>query len=107
MAGSKEELPAVINKAAEIVDPDKASQWIEMGRELALTYGIKLLAAIAIFIIGKMVANWVKRLVVKVMNKSDVDPMIISFTSSITYTCILIKLDKKHVEYRCQARKIF
>lgn len=89
MAGTTEESPTVITQAAEIIDPDKASQWIEMGRELALTYGIKLLAAIAIFIIGKMVANWVKRLVVKVMKKSDVDPIIIGFTSSIAYIAML------------------
>jgi small conductance mechanosensitive channel len=36
-----------------------------------------------------MVANWVKRLVVKVMKKSNVDPIIIGFTSSIAYIAML------------------
>lgn len=79
----------VVDQVTEIMDPDKVSQLLEMGKELVITYGIKIIAAIAIFIIGKMIANWVKKLVVKVMKKADVDQIIIGFTSSIAYIAML------------------
>lgn len=83
------ETASVVDQVTEIMDPDKVSQLLDMGKELVITYGIKVLAAIAIFIIGKMVANWVRKLVVKVMKKADVDQIIIGFTSSIAYIAML------------------
>jgi len=83
------ETATVVDQVTEIMDPDKVSQVLEMGKELVITYGIKVITALVIFIIGKMVANWVKKLVIKVMKKADVDQMIISFTSSIAYIAML------------------
>jgi small conductance mechanosensitive channel len=83
------ETTSVVEKVTEIMDPDKASQLIEMGKDLAMTYGIKLIAAIAIFIIGKMVANWLRKLITRVMTKGGVDKIIIGFTSSIAYIAML------------------
>ena len=83
------ETTSVVEKVTEIMDPDKASQLIEMGKDLALQYGIKLIAAIAIFIIGKMVANWLKKFIIRVMTKGGVDKIIIGFTSSIAYIAML------------------
>ncbi|MEA1890931.1 MAG: mechanosensitive ion channel [Pseudomonadota bacterium] len=60
-----------------------------MGMDLAVQYGLKLLAAIAVFIIGKMVANWVKKLVTRVMTKSGLDQIIIGFSSSIAYIAMM------------------
>jgi small conductance mechanosensitive channel len=83
------ETTTVVEKVTEIMDPDKASQLIEMGKDLAMQYGIKLIAAIAIFIIGKMVANWLKKLITRVMTKAEIDQIIIGFTSSIAYIAML------------------
>lgn len=83
------ETATVVDQVTEIMDPDKVSQLFDMGKELVITYGIKVLAAIAIFIIGKMIAKWVKKLVIKVMKKADVDQIIIGFTSSIAYIAML------------------
>ena len=83
------ETATVVDQVTEIMDPDKVSQLLEMGKELVIQYGIKVLAAIAIFMIGKMIANWLKRLVIKVMKKADVDDIIIGFTSSIAYIAML------------------
>jgi len=83
------ETTTVINQVTEIMDPDRVSQLIEIGTELAVQYGLMLIAAIAIFIIGKMAANWVKKLVARVMNKSGLDPIIIGFTSSIAYITMM------------------
>ncbi len=80
---------SVIEQVTEIMDPDKASQLIEMGKDLVMQYGIKLIAAIAIFIIGKIVANWLKKLITRVMTKAEIDQIIIGFTSSIAYIAML------------------
>lgn len=83
------ETGTVVDQVAEIMDPDKVNQLLEMGKELVIQYGIKVLVAIVIFIIGKMIANWLKKLVIRVMSKADVDQIIIGFTSSIAYIGML------------------
>jgi len=83
------ETTTVIDQVTEIMDPDRVSQLLEIGTELVVQYGLMLLAAIAVFIIGKMAANWVKKLVARVMEKSGLDPIIIGFTSSIAYIAMM------------------
>jgi small conductance mechanosensitive channel len=83
------ETGTVVDQVTEYMDPDKVNQLFEMGKELLIQYGLKALAAIAIFIIGKMIANWLKKLVIKVMKKADIDQIIIGFTSSIAYIGML------------------
>ena len=79
----------VIDQVSDILDPDKASEYLGIATEFAIQYGLKLLAAIAIFIIGKMVANWVKKLVTRIMSKAGLDQIIIGFTSSIAYITMM------------------
>ena len=83
------ETDSVVDQVTEIMDPDKVNQLLEIGKELVIEYGIKVLAAIAIFIIGKIIANWLKKFIIKVMKKADVDQIIIGFTSSIAYIGML------------------
>jgi len=83
------ESTTVIDQVTEIMDPDRVSQLLEIGTELVVQYGLMLIAAIAIFFIGKMAANWVKKLVARVMKKSGLDPIIIGFTSSIAYITMM------------------
>jgi len=83
------ETTSLIEQAGDVIDPDKMGEYLDIAVELAIQYGLKLLAAIAIFIIGKMLANWIKKLVIRVMKKSKVDPIIIGFTSSIVYIAML------------------
>jgi len=79
----------VVEQVTEILDPGKAAEYLDMGMDLAVQYGLKLLAAIAVFIIGKMVANWVKKLVTRVMTKGGLDQIIIGFSSSIAYIAMM------------------
>lgn len=83
------EAPAIVEQAKELLDPAKGGELLEKGMDLLMQYGMKALAAIAIFIIGRMVAKWVQRLITRMMKKTDVDPMIIGFTSSIAYIAML------------------
>jgi len=57
--------------------------------QLLMIYGIKVLAAIAIFIIGRWVAKGVRKLVERVMVKSKVDSTLISFTANLAYIALL------------------
>ncbi|RTZ74460.1 MAG: hypothetical protein DSZ02_05160, partial [Gammaproteobacteria bacterium] len=63
---------------------------LEHGKEFLLQYGPSLLAAIAIFFIGKWVAKWIKRLVARGMTRAEVDPMIVSFTTSMIYIGLMV-----------------
>lgn len=83
------EMPAIVDQAKELLDPAKSAELLDKGMELLMQYGLKALAAIAIFIIGRMVAKWVRRLITRMMKKADVDQMIIGFTSSIAYIALL------------------
>jgi len=58
--------------------------------EWGSTFGIKLLAAIAIFIIGRIIAKGIRKLIVKVMDKRKVDKTISSFISSLTFSALLV-----------------
>ncbi len=79
----------VLDQVNEIMDPDRASEFLDIAMELGMEYGLKLIAAIVVFLIGKMVANWVKKLVARVMNKGGLDPIIVGFTSSIAYIAMM------------------
>ncbi len=57
--------------------------------ELLTIYGIKVLAALAVFIIGRWVAKAVRRLIERIMKKSNVDPTLISFTGNLSYIALL------------------
>ena len=62
---------------------------IEQGQELLALYGLKVVAAIAIFIIGKWVSKILKNLVIKAMTKGKTDPTIIGFVANIAYVALM------------------
>jgi len=57
--------------------------------QLLTVYGLKVLAAIAIFIIGRLVAKGVRKLVARIMIKGKVDPTLVTFTSNMAYIGLL------------------
>ncbi len=80
----------VIEQVESLLEPEQTAQLMQSLIDLSMVYVPKILAALAIFFIGKMVANWVKRLVMRVMSKSKLDPLIIGFTSSIVYIAMMV-----------------
>lgn len=52
---------------------------------LLTTFGINVLGAILIFVIGKIVAGWAKNLVKKLSDKAKIDPTIGKFLSNFVY----------------------
>jgi small conductance mechanosensitive channel len=57
--------------------------------ELITVFGVKILAAVAVFIIGRWVAKLMRRIVDKVMGKRSVDPTIGKFVANLTYIALL------------------
>jgi small conductance mechanosensitive channel len=58
--------------------------------ELLTIYGLKVIAAIAVFIVGRWIAKGLSKLAEKVMNKRQVDPTIVSFVVNMTYIALLV-----------------
>lgn len=63
---------------------------IESVNEMVGIYGLKVLGAIAILIIGRWVAGIFKRIMEKILINRNVDPMITSFVGSLTYIGLIV-----------------
>lgn len=63
---------------------------IELLQNLAVTYGLKVLGAIAIFIIGRWLARFLVDALKKVMKRANIDDTLISFLDNLLYYILLI-----------------
>lgn len=54
-----------------------------------IPWGTKIIMALLVFIIGRLIAKVLTRTVEKVMTKSKVDKMLVSFLGNIVYTALL------------------
>ena len=92
--GATEAAPAppidVVKEMGQLMEPGQVARLLEMGKELLIQYGPRVLAAIAIFFIGKMLAKWLRRIVVRLMNRADVDPMVTGFAASMVYIGLMV-----------------
>jgi small conductance mechanosensitive channel len=62
---------------------------LEFIQELVVLYGVKILMALVIFIIGKWVVKKLANVIEKLMQKNEVDPAIRNFAGSIIYYALL------------------
>ena len=53
-------------------------------------YGLKIIIAIVIFYVGKMVARWLSNTTKKVMSKKEVDEALVHFVGALIYYAILV-----------------
>ncbi len=58
--------------------------------DLTITYGLKVLLALAIFFIGKWVAKLIRATVRGTLTKREVDPTLVSFGSNLLYYVLMI-----------------
>ena len=68
---------------------DEVSTLWAQSQGLLADWGLKVLAALAIFIIGRWVAKGVRRGVRSMLEKGGADPIIVGFVGSITYIALL------------------
>lgn len=58
--------------------------------ELLTLYGVKVVAAILVFIVGRWVAKGLTNLVRRLMEKRQVDVTLVSFVAHLTYVALLV-----------------
>ena len=68
---------------------DQVSQLWTQVQDVVAIWGLKVIAALAIFIIGRWIAMMLRRGVRSMMEKSRADPIIIGFVTSIAYIALL------------------
>ena len=56
---------------------------------LITVYGLRVLAAIAVFVIGRWIAKAITKAIVRLMEKSNVDETLVKFLSNVTYVALL------------------
>ncbi len=80
-------LPA---QTSELIDKVHSMEFSQLLQQYLIPYGIKLLLAIAIYVIGKSIARLLSRLLGKAVLHSSKDEMLQSFVSSISYFLFLL-----------------
>lgn len=75
---------AVVNVAED------APQWIEKAQAIGLEYGVKILGALIVLVVGMWVAKMIKKGVVKLMEKRNTDPTLVSFVASLLHVALQI-----------------
>ena len=58
--------------------------------ELVQSYGLPIIWAILIFIIGRIVARIISNTVAKMMIKSDIDETLVKFTKTLIYAALMV-----------------
>ncbi len=67
-----------------------AEHYGDVAMSFATEYGLKLLGAIAIFIIGRWIAKGVLNLMRGMMKRGNVDETLISFAANVTYVALIL-----------------
>ena len=91
MANAEEQAATEALDVTEMIPTsiDQVGQLWAQVQEIVAVWGLKVIAAIAIFVIGRWVAMGVRKGVRRVMEKADTDPIIVGFVGSISYIALL------------------
>jgi len=68
----------------------ESSGWIATIQESFAEFGLKIIAAILIFVIGRWVAKLIKKLLQKAMERTKVDAAVVSFTCSLVHAAVMV-----------------
>jgi len=81
-----------INEVDKTLEATNAavSNYTQIAIEYTSEYGIKIVAALLIFIIGKWLVNKITKVTKNIMLKADVDRTLIEFSESIIYFLLLL-----------------
>ena len=64
-------------------------QIIETGRQLAVDYGLNVVLAILIYVVGKWLAKMLRKTVIKVMQRAKTDELLVTFTANLIYAALI------------------
>ena len=62
---------------------------LTQAKEILAIYGIRVIAALAIFIIGRWVSKGLRNLIHRIMTRSKVDQTLVSFVCNLSYVAML------------------
>ena len=65
------------------------SEFLRQGQELITTFGVKIIAAIAILVVGRWVAKALTNVVRRVMDRTEVGEMLSRFVGNLIYVALL------------------
>lgn len=68
---------------------EDVNKYAEMVQALAAAYGLKVIAAIVIFVIGKWLSGVLSRAVGKAMRRAQTDEMLVKFVVNLAYAALL------------------
>jgi small conductance mechanosensitive channel len=69
---------------------ESGSAVVETVETLAVNYGMKALGALVILLLGLWAAKQIRKMVVKLMHRSKVDPTLISFVASLAHVTLQV-----------------
>ncbi len=62
---------------------------VQMAVDLVTAWGLKVLAAVVLFVLGRIAAGWARRLVRRALERGKLDPTLVPFLSGLIYYLIL------------------
>ncbi len=77
------------NESTSVLSAEQLNEWIQVAMDFAAAYGVKIILAIVLFVIGKMVAKWVANAAKKGFTKGGMDPTLVGFLGNIINTLLL------------------
>jgi len=63
---------------------------IEKLSEFLMIYGLKIIGALAILVIGRIAAGFFRRLVKRIMDRTNIEQSVVSFVASLVYVLVLV-----------------
>ncbi|MBE0498060.1 MAG: mechanosensitive ion channel [Campylobacterales bacterium] len=88
MDAIKETGEVLIAGSSEVID--QTSRYVEMGVSFAMTYGVKIIGALLIFVIGMWIAKRIQKILVALMKKKKVDDTLQTFLENLVYIVLMI-----------------
>jgi len=72
----------------DVMDMQFAGRMLEQGQEIVLSYGLKAIAALAIFVAGKWIARLLAKVAEKAMRRAGTAPILVGFGGKLVYVTL-------------------
>jgi small conductance mechanosensitive channel len=79
-----------LKETVSIPSTEEAAQWMETMQEHAMEYGIKIIAALVIFFVGRWIAGLIKGLIRRLLQKRKLDETVTGFVCNIAYVTLMV-----------------
>ncbi len=77
------------NQSTSVFSPEQLNEWLQLAIEFSATYGIKIILAIVLFLVGKRIASWLSKMTKNALTKGHIDPTLVSFVGNIVNALLL------------------